>query len=316
MKKNMKLIILLSCVVMLVIGLYAGKALHSYFPQQKENLQQQGGYTIGISYQNVKSEYIQNLRAAIREEAKQFNVSIIEKDGQGKVENQVTQVEGFISQKVDAIILNPFDKDGTVAAVEKANEAKIPIIVLNAQVENLDKATAYVGSDDIVAGRLETELMVKHLGGKGNVVILHIQSGNSAEISRTEGIKEVLSDYPDIHILAEQTANGNREYGKYLMEKWLTKFPEIDGLISQNDAMALGAYEAIKAVGREKEILIVGIDAIPEALEAVRREELLGTVFQDAETQGSMAIQVALQAAAGHKVNHMNDIPFQLITKQ
>lgn len=289
------------------------------FPKRHERPAVTGGerpIIIGISYQNLENEYIQGLQAAIRRTAKEKGVAIIEKDGKGKVENQVTQVEEFIAQHVDAIILNPYNKDGAGSAVEKAKEAGIPLIVLNAQVDNLEAATAYVGSDDLIAGRMEAQLIVDHLGGRGNVVIMHIQGGNSAQISRTEGIKEVLSQYPEIKILAEQTANGNREHGRYLMDKWLRNHPDIDALISQNDAMALGAYEAIKRAGREREIAIVGIDAIPEALEAVRKGEMLGTVLQDADGQGSTVIEIAIRAARGETVPHINYLPFRLITAE
>ncbi|WP_226036083.1 substrate-binding domain-containing protein [Aquibacillus saliphilus] len=275
-----------------------------------------GKYRFGVSYENLESEYVQGLQEAIQEKVKELDVTIIEKDGRGKAENQVMQVENFIFDKVDAIILNPYEKDGTVLAVKKAKEANIPLILLSGEVENIEEATAYVGSADIVAGRMETELIVNVLGGKGNIVILHLQGGSSLQISRDAGIKNVLSQYPEIKIISEQTANGNREQAKYLMEKWLEKLPDIDAVISQNDAMALGAYDAIKGTSREDEIDIVGIDAIPEAVEAVKKGKLLGTIFQDSKQQGFMAIELALKAAKGEEIDHMNYIPFRIITKQ
>lgn len=146
---------------------------------------------------------------------------MLEADGQGKAENQIAQVENYITQKVDGIIFNPYDRNGTAPAVDKAVAAKIPIIVVNSQVSNLDKATAYVGSDDVVAGQMEMQLIVDKLGGKGNIVIIHGPNGNSAEISRTEGNKEVLAKNVGMKVLAEQTANWDRAQALTLMENWL-----------------------------------------------------------------------------------------------
>lgn len=271
---------------------------------------------IGVSYQNLQNEFIINIQDKLRARAEEMGVELIEVDGQGKAENQIAQIENFISQKVDAIILNPFDKDGSAPAVDKAVAANIPIIVVNAQVSNLDKATAYVGSDDEDAGRIEMQYMADQLGGKGNIVIIHGANGHSAEVGRTKGNREVLTKYPDIKVLAEQTGNWDRAQSLTLMENWLQKFPDIDGVVGQNDEEALGAYKAIEAAGRQDEIIVVGIDAIPDALEAVEAGEFGATVFQDAGGQGAGAVEIAVKAVKGEKVEKVTFIPFQLVTKE
>lgn len=271
---------------------------------------------IGISYQNLQNEFVINIQNAVREKAKELNIDLIENDGQGKAENQISQVENFITQGVDAIILNPYDKNGAAPAVDLAVAANIPIVVVNAQVSNLEKATAYSGSDDIVAGQLEAQYVMDQIGGKGNVVIIHGPNGNSAEISRTEGNKEVLSKYPDVKILAEQTANWDRAQALSLMENWLQSYSDINAVIAQNDEMALGAYKAIEAAGKQDEIIVVGIDAIPDALKSVEEGKMAATVFQDAKGQGSQALELAIKAANGETVEHINYIPFLLVTKE
>jgi inositol transport system substrate-binding protein len=271
---------------------------------------------IGVTYQNLQNEFIINIQDKLRARAEEMGVELIEVDGQGKAENQIAQVENFISQKVDAIILNPFDRDGSAPAVDKAVAANIPIIVVNAQVSNLDKATAYVGSDDEDAGRIEMQYMADQLGGKGNIVIIHGANGHSAEVGRTKGNREVLAKYPDIKVLAEQTGNWDRAQSLTLMENWLQKFPDIDGVVAQNDEEGLGAYKAIEAAGRQDEIIVVGIDAIPDALEAVEAGEFGATVFQDAGGQGAGAVDIAIKAINGEKVEPITYIPFQLVTKE
>lgn len=271
--------------------------------------------TIGISYQDLQDEFIINIQDAVRAEAKKLNVHLIESDGQGNAENQIAQVQNFIAQNVDAIILNPYDREGSAPAVDLAVQAHKPIVVVNALVANMDKANAYVGSEDAEAGRIEAQRMADVLHGKGNVVIIHGPNGHSAEVQRTEGIREILKKYPDIKVVAEQTANWDRAQALNLMENWLASGQKIDGVIAQNDEMALGALKAIQAAGKGGQIAVIGIDAIPDALKAVADGQMVGTVFQDARGQGAMAVDLAVDLAEGKPVKHDNYIPFQLVTK-
>ena len=268
---------------------------------------------IGVSFQNMQNEFIIYMSDALRAKAKTLGVSLVESDGQGKAENQVSAVENFIAQKVDAIVLNPYDKEGCAPAVEKAVAANIPIVVVNAQVVNLDKANAYVGSDDIDAGKIEMQHIADLIKGKGNVAIIHGPNGNSAEVQRTQGNMEILKKYPEIKVVFEQTANWDRAQALSLMENWLQTGKQIDAVVAQNDEMALGASRAIQAA--KKNIPVIGIDAIPDALKGVKDGKLVATVFQDARGQGAGAIEVAAKLARGESVPKTTFIPFQLVTK-
>jgi inositol transport system substrate-binding protein len=270
---------------------------------------------IGVSYQNLQNEFIINIQDAIRREAKELNIDLIESDCQGKAENQISQVENFIASGVDAIILNPYDKEGSAPAVDIAVREKKPIIVLNSIVSNLKKANVYVGSDDAEAGRIAAQYMANLLGGKGNYAIIHGPNGHSAEIQRTIGIKEILSKYPGVRIVFEQSANWDRTQALTLMENWLNTGKKIDAVIAQNDEMALGAYKAIEAAGKRKEVAVIGIDAIQDALRAVAENKLVGTVFQNAEEQGKTAVKLAKDILDGKEISHNYYIPFQLVTK-
>jgi len=271
---------------------------------------------IGVAYQNLQNEFIINIQDALRAKAKEFNVKIIEADGQGKAENQISQVENFIVQQVDAVIFNPFDRNSCAPAVDKVVAANIPIIVVNAEVTNLDRANAYIGSDNAESGRIEMQYIADLLGGKGNIVIIRGPHGHSAEIERTKGINEILSKYPDIKVVFDQSANWDRAHGMTLMENWLQSGKKIDAVVSQNDEMALGAYKAIEAAKKQNDILVIGIDAIPDAIKAVEEGKLVGTVFQDARGQGAGAVEIALKVLKGEKVKHINYIPFLLVTKE
>lgn len=273
-------------------------------------------YTIGISYQNLQNEFILNIQDAVRKRAKELKVKLIEVEGQGKAENQISQVENFLAMDVDAVILNPFDKYGSAPVVSIAKRERKPIVVLNATVINLDQADAYVGSDDSEAGRIAATHICKLLNGKGNIAIIRGPNGHSAEIQRTTGIQEVLKNFPEIKVLFDQSANWDRAQGLNLMENWLSTGKEINAVISQNDEMALGAYKAIEAAGKQDKIIVIGIDAISDALKAVNEGKLCATVFQNARGQGALAIDVAVKILNGEKVEHLNYIPFQLVTKE
>ncbi|HTB85941.1 MAG TPA: substrate-binding domain-containing protein [Candidatus Sulfotelmatobacter sp.] len=284
--------------------------------KEKSPAQNPSRLTIGISYQNLQNEFIINIQDAVRAEAQKMDVNLVEVDGQGKAENQISQVEDFVARGVDAVILNPYDKDGSAHAVDLAVQAHKPIVVVNAIVSNLDKANAYVGSEDVKAGNIAAQRIMDVLLGKGNIAVIHGPNGHSAEVQRTEGIRQILTNYPNAKIVVEQTANWDRAQALNLMENWLASGQQIDAVIAENDEMALGALKAIEAAGKQNQISVIGIDAIPDALKAVADSKMVGTVFQDAKGQGALAVDLAVQLAQGKTVKHDNYIPFQLVTKE
>lgn len=270
---------------------------------------------VGVSYQNLQNEYIVAFQESLKAQAQASGVELIEADGQGKAENQINQVENFITQQVDVIILNPIDKNACAPAVDRAVAANIPIITAVADVANQDKVTAHVGSNDVEAGKMEMQFMADALQGKGNIAIIHGPNGQSAEINRTEGNYEILKKYPDIKVLVEQTANWSRAEALALTENWLQS-QKLDAIVAQNDEMALGALKAVEAAGKLNEIKIIGIDAIPDALKAVEDGKLMATVFQDAKGQGKLAVEVAMKVARKEQVDKVNTVPFKMVTKE
>jgi len=307
----MKKVKVIAAILIMILGILSGCSGKT---EEKTSGNEKGKIKIGVLYQNLQNEYIVGLQDSIRKYAKSSGVELIESDGEGKAENQISQVENLINQQVDAIILNPADKDGSAAVVEKAAAAEIPLITVLAVVSNEEKATAHVGSDDVEAGKIEMKHVVELLGGKGTIAIIHGPNGNSAEVNRTEGNKAILKDSPNIQVAAEQTANWSREEALALTENWLQS-QKLDAIVAQNDEMALGAIKALSAAGKLNETKVIGIDAIPDALNSIQSGELTATVFQDVDAQGKMAVDVAFKAAKGEKVEKDNMIPFQLVTK-
>ncbi len=267
---------------------------------------------IGVSLQNMKNEYTIAMSDSLRTRSKSLGVTLLERDGQGIVETQIKDVENFITQKVDAIVLNPVNQVGCAQAVERAVAANIPIILVNLQVVNQQKASAFVGSDDVEAGRIEMQHVAEIIRGKGNIAILRGTQGSSADDQRMIGIREVLQHYPDIQIIAEQAANWDRLQAFRIAENWLMAGKKLDAIVAQNDEMALGALRAFGSVKRK--IPIIGIDTIPDALRALRDGRLAATVFQNAHAQGVLAIDIAKKLANSEPVQKTTLIPFRLVT--
>lgn len=270
---------------------------------------------IGVTLLNLSSEFITMINGAMQAKAKELGVKLIVNDAQRSAEKQVQQVENFIAQKVDAIVLNPCEVEASSPAVDKALAAGIPIVNVNS--ETTSRPTAFVGSRDEESARLAMDFIAKRLGGKGEVVMMHGYMGQAAQLKRDAGAREVLARNPGLHLLADQTAEWDRAKAQTLMENWITAHGDkIDAVFAQNDEMAMGALLALEQAKKKDGILVVGVDAIADALQAVQDGRLDATVFQDARGQGAGAVEAAVRLLRQQPVEKQVFIPFQLVTKE
>lgn len=275
-----------------------------------------GQIVIGATMQGLNAPYVVSVKKHLEAYAATMpNVKLIVVDGQTDPNKQVSQIENFIAQKVNGIILNPISFDGCAPAVVAAQKAGIPIVTLIVRVNNQDKATSFVGSDHKDSGIMEAELMVEDIKGKGNIVVIEGEMGIDAQIQRMLGYEEVLKNHPDITIVAKQAAYWDRDKALKLTENWLQSGKQFDVVLSQNDNMAMGALKAIEDAGLSGKVLVYGIDGDTDALEAVRDGRLKATVYQDAKGQAEQSIDSVLAAIAGKPVDKAYVIPFQKVTK-
>jgi inositol transport system substrate-binding protein len=271
--------------------------------------------TIGVSLLNLSNEFIVMLRQAMEAEAKAQGVRLIVNDAQRSAERQVQQVESFIAQRVDAIILNPCEVDASAPAVDKARAAGIPIVNVNSETRS--EPTAFVGSRDEESARLAMEYLARRINGQGNVVMMHGFLGQAAQIKRDRGAREVLARQPGLKLLADQTAEWDRAKAMSLMENWIQAHgDQIGAVFAQNDEMAMGALLALEQAKRKDRVIVAGVDAIADALQAVQAGRLDATVFQDARGQGGGAVAVALRIIRRQPYEKQVFIPFQLVTKE
>lgn len=274
--------------------------------------------TIGVTMSSFDDNFLTYLREAMANEAKAKGVDIQFEDGQKDVVKQISQVENFIAQKVDVMIVNPIDSAATRNITEKAMKAGIKLIYVNRlPEEKLPEGVVYVGSDENVSGKMQGEYLAKKLNGKGNVAIMMGELSTEAARTRTKGVKNVFAQYPDIKIVEEQTANWQRAEGMNLMSNWITTGKKIDAVASNNDEMAIGAIMALQQAGvAPGKVLVGGVDATPDALVEMKKGTMAVTVFQDAKGQGTSAIDTAVKMANGEKTEQFVMTPFQLVTPE
>lgn len=280
---------------------------------QKRRAGEREGIVIGVSLLNMANEFIVNIKEAMETRAQELGVKLIINDGQLSPDKQIQQIESFIARRVDAIILNPCEVEASSPAVDKAIQAQIPIVNVNSETRSIP--TAFVGSRDEESAEIAIGFLAERLNSKGNIVMIGGNPGQAAEIKRGQGAKSTLAKLPDMRLIAEQTANWSREEGMALMENWLQAYKgQIDGVFAQNDEMGMGALKALEAAGLKDQIPLVSVDAIADALQAVKDGRLDATVFQNAKGQGARAVETALKIIKGEAYEKEVFIPFELVT--
>lgn len=296
------------------IGIVLIFSVFSFF-SCNQGADNESGIVVGASMLSLQSEFVVNVKDAMEAEAKNQKIKLIVNDAQRTADRQVQQIESFIARKVNAIILNPCEVEASSPAVEKAKAAGIAIINVNS--ETSATPDGFVGSRDEESGEMAMEHIAKLLNGKGNIVILAGYMGQAAQLKRNAGASTILEKYPDIKVLAEQTAEWDRAKAMSLMENWIQSYGNtINAVFAHNDEMGMGALQALEQAGMKDNVVVVSIDAIADALQAVKNGRLDATVFQDAKGQGAGAVEMAVKLVKNEPVeNKTVFIPFQLVTK-
>ncbi|KAA0083307.1 sugar ABC transporter substrate-binding protein [Mycolicibacterium sp. P9-64] len=256
---------------------------------------------IGVTVYDMSS-FITAGKEGMDTYAKANNIELVWNSANNDVSTQASQVDSLINQGVKAIIVVPVQADSLAPQVAAAKEKGIPLLAVNAALETPDLA-GNVQPDDVAAGAQEMQMMADKLGGKGNIVVLQGPLGGSGEINRGKGIDQVLAKYPDIKVLAKDTANWKRDEAVNKMKNWISSFgPQINGVVAQNDDMGLGALQALKEANRSG-VPIVGIDGIEDGLNAVKSGDFIGTSLQNGTVELSAGLAVANALVKNEKVN-------------
>ena len=273
---------------------------------------------IGVSLQGM-TPFCISIKAALEQNVARYNsqgtpVSITILDGENDAAKQVGHCENFVQQGMDVIILNAISYDGCAPGVEAAVAAQIPVITLITEVANQSKCVSFCGSPHYNSGVMVMENAIKDNGDSFSCVIIEGVMGIDAQIQRMKGFRDVLAKHPNINVVEVQTAQWERPNAMRLVENWLQAGKKFDVVISENDNMALGALEALKAAGRT-DIPVYGVDGDSDALVAIKRGEYAGTAFMSAMGQATKAIDfsVALAQKRPQDVEAFPDIPFEWV---
>ncbi|MGX5851254.1 substrate-binding domain-containing protein [Mesorhizobium sp. PL10] len=245
-------------------------------------------------YMKAWSTEIQNHPAV-----KSGMVEITVFDGKYDPLTQANQIDTAITQQFNAIIMAPFDLQASAPPIDKAVQAKIPVIVSALKTKSTNY-TASIIVNDTEGGRIIAEELGKRVP-KGNVVLMEGPIGQSAQIERRAGIDAGLAKFPDLKLIEAKTGNWSRAEGQALMENWLLAHPgQINGVLAENDEMALGAIVAMKSAGIDlKTVPVLSIDGIPDAKRAVKKGELAVSLYKYARAEGQGAVDLALHAVKG-----------------
>ncbi|MDN0196953.1 substrate-binding domain-containing protein [Streptomyces sp. S.PNR 29] len=269
---------------------------------------------VGLSLSTLNNPFFVQIRAGAEAEAKKLGVDLTVTDAQNDASQQANQLQNFTSSGLGAIIVNPVDSDAAGPSVRAADQAKIPVIAVD---RGVNKATtdALVASDNVTGGELAAKSIAEKLGGKGKIVILQGQAGTSAARERAEGFAKGLKAYPGIQVVAQQPADFDRAKGLDVMSNLLQAHPDVQGVIAANDEMALGA---IKALGSKAgtSVSVVGFDGTPDGLKAVEGGTLYASVAQQPTQLGKIAVDNALRALQGKKVEQTVKVPVKVVTKE
>ena len=237
------------------------------------------------------------------------------------VEKQMQIVENLIQRKVAALCITPSGSKEIVPAIVKANENKIPVLIVDTRVDEPTLTAAggdiatFIGSDNYEGGRIAGLFLAERLANRGKIAVLEGIPGHETGDARLSGFRDVLAQFPEMEIVASQTANWERDQGFNVFQNILQSHPEVEALFACSDLMALGAVEAITAAGRTGEIVVVGFDAISDAREAIAESSMTGSVAQHPFDMGWIAVESARQLITGGSVADYIPVKIELITR-
>jgi ribose transport system substrate-binding protein len=254
---------------------------------------------IGVSLLTVQHQFYQDLRAGLETAAAPHNFRLRVVSAEFDPARQANQVDEFIVQKLDAIVVCPCDSRSVGASIAAANEASIPVFTADiASHAPIGNVVSHTASDNVLGGREAAKLLAAATDSKGKVAVLsHPEVASVSD--RVRGFREQIASFPDVHVVAELSAEGKRDRAVRVMEDLLQSHSDLSGVFAINDDTALGALAAIEAAGKSGQVKIVGYDATPEARTKIEAGAIYGDVIQNPRRIGELTIQAIADFLSG-----------------
>jgi len=269
---------------------------------------------IGVTLLTEAHVFYQDLKRGLQQGADSLGMDLHVVAGEWDLARQTSQVENFVTQKMDAIVIAPVDTRGIVSAVEEANRAGIPVFTVDISAAG-GHVTSHIASDNAQGGQLVGEYLAKLLKGRGDIAILD-QPTVSSVIERVRGFRAAIARYPGIHIIAAPAVErGLRDVAKNKMDNLLQAHPTLAAVFGTNDDCALGALASVRAAGRN-DVLIVGFDATPEARSAIEQGgSIKADAIQYPEVIGRRALETIYRALHGEQVPPLVAVPVGIVDR-
>ena len=276
------------------------------------------GKKIGLALSTLNNPFFVSLRDGAQKAADQAGVQLVVADGANDSARQADEIANFITQQLSVMLVNPTDSDAVIPSVQKANDAKIPVIALD-RASNGGALASFIASNNVVAGRDAAQLLLEAVPHGAKVAMLVGVPGASAARDRGQGFTDALADKTmnskGATLVTQQVANFDRGQALNVMQNILTANPDIAGVFCQNDEMALGAVQAIKARSLSDKVAIVGIDGSPDAITAIKAGEMYATVAQQPDVMGQLGVASAVEILNGQTPPKQIDVPLKTVTK-
>lgn len=323
MKKTMKTVVAVAAVSAMSVAMFAGcgsssdsssassTSAASESSTAAASTDGSKEYKIAWSHQHMTNAFQNSTTEGADAKAEELGVSITHFDAGQDITQQITDIEQAISDGYDAIIFEPVDPAGTVDVAKKVVDAGIVCINYSSTIDGWeDIVDGYSGASNVEAGEVEMQQVMDLIGGEGEIAILTGPEGDAGGLLRYEGYQNILADYPDVKVVVEAAADWDTTKALETVEPWTSSYPDLKAIVCENDGMAVGAGNAY---GDDADIVITGVDASDDGLEAIQNGRQTGTVSQDAKVQGANAVQLAVDILEGVVTGKGNSVTVENI---
>ncbi len=257
--------------------------------------------------------YWQNMRLGAEDEARKLGVEVTILNAREDPVLQIEQINEIIAKRVDIVCLVPMKKAPLVRGVQMLNRANIPVIIVNREIGEDCEYVCYTGTDTYAGAVVSAKILAQAIGGKGQIIEFHQHLGTGPEVARSQALRDVLKDYPDIEPVARVPHKGERDIVKTEMQTLLQKYPDLAGVYAHGDNFAIAAAQVCRKAGRT-DIKAVGMGGSEEMIEAIKQGLVTGTSYQQPEEEGRSAIRLAVKYLDGEKLDKTYPITCPAIT--
>lgn len=310
LKNSLLSVIIAALIVIFIFGCQRGKRSIK------------SGPTVAFVMKTLNNPFFIDMQRGAKDAADKYGINLLVQAAEREVdvEKQMQIIENLIQRQVDVICVTPSGSKEIIPAIVKANQANIPVIIVDTRVdaealtESGGKTAGFIGSDNVDGGRIAGRYIIEQLGGVGKVAILEGIPGHETGDARMRGFHEALTSQSGITLVASQTANWERDQGYNVFQNILQSHSDVQALFACNDMMALGAVEAISAMDKTDEIVVVGFDAITDGRQAIAKGRMSASIAQHPYEMGKVAVEKAWTLLQGQNIPAEIPVKIELIT--